>query len=89
MSLLGWNCQGAGATLTGRHLKFLCNKYKPPLVFLSEIRAHVLKVDRLRRRLGYDYAEYIDPVNTGGGLALWWKDNIEIQVIAKEKILFM
>ena len=68
MSLVGWNCQGVGAALTGRHLKFICHKYRPPLVFLSEIRANISKVDRLRRRLGYDYAEYVEPVNTGGGL---------------------
>lgn len=88
MSLIGWNCQGAGAALTGRHLKYICNKYKPSLFFLSEIRANVSKVDRIRKRLGYVYAEYVAPVNTGGGLALWWKGNIGIQVIIKERHFF-
>ena len=88
MSLVGWNCQGVGAALTGRHLKFICHKYRPPLVFLSEIRANISKVDRLRRRLGYDYAEYVEPVNTGWGLALWWKSTVVLGLIIKNRNFF-
>lgn len=85
MSLLGWNCQGAGSPLTGRNLKFLVNKYRPPLVFLSEIRANVVKIEKIRRRLGFAYAEYVPPVNTGGGLALWWMEGLELEVLATAK----
>ena len=56
-----------------------------PLVFLSEIRANVVKIERIRRRLGFDYAEYVPPVNTGGGLALWWIEGLELEILATGK----
>lgn len=43
------------------------------------------KIERMRRRFGFDYAEYVQPVNTGGGLALWWKERIELEILGKDK----
>ena len=44
-------------------------------------------MDALRRRLGFDFAEYVDLVNTGGGLALWWKEGVSFEYLLKEKNL--
>lgn len=51
MSCFGWNCQGLGTSLTVRHHKFLCGKYKPQIVFLSETKMKRVKIERIRRSL--------------------------------------
>ena len=40
-------------------------------------------MDAIRRRLGFDFAEYVDPVNTSGGLALWWKEGVSFEYLLK------
>lgn len=44
-------------------------------------------MDAIRRSLGFDFAEYVDPINTGGGLALWWKQGVSFDYLIKEKNL--
>ena len=85
MSILSWNCQGLGPPLTGRNLKFLNNKYRPSLVFLMETRVKKEKVERWKRRLNFQNEWYEEAVGQGGGLAVWWNDSDQIQVISSNK----
>ncbi|XP_028761010.1 uncharacterized protein LOC114719664 [Neltuma alba] len=85
MSLLCWNCQGLGSPLTGRNLRFLYNKHRPTLVFLMETRVKMDKVERWRRRLDFQNKVYVEPIRIGGGLAVWWNDDIQLQLIKADK----
>lgn len=82
MSCISWNCQGLWVALTRKVLKDLCKKHKPSLVFLMETRMKPNKLERLRRSsFGDGYAEYVDPVGSAGGLALWWRKGIQLDIL--------
>ncbi|KAG5524499.1 hypothetical protein RHGRI_031233 [Rhododendron griersonianum] len=45
-------------------------------------------LERIRRRLHFSNSSYVDPVGLSGGLALWWKDDVDIDVRYKTKNMF-
>lgn len=83
MRILSWNCQGLGPPLTVCHLKALCLKYKPGIVFLMETRQQSGSMDKIRRKLGFDKGGYVIPREAAGGLPLWWRDDIKLQIFEK------
>ena len=85
MSVLSWNCRGLGSPSTGRNLRFLCNKYKPSLVFLMETRVNNGTVERRRRGLRFPNMYYVEPEGISGGLALWWLESVKVEVIVAGK----
>lgn len=45
-------------------------------------------LEKIRRRLHFSYLCYVDPMGISGGLALWWNDEVDLQVRAKSQNLF-
>lgn len=82
MSCISWNCQGLGAPLTRKVLNDTCRRYKLSLVFLMETRMKEARLERVRRRVfGDGCCVYVDPVGSSGGLALWWKKGMQIDIL--------
>lgn len=52
-----------------------------------ETKNNKVKVDTIRRRLKFDYGFYVDPEGLAGGLALWWTDEVELEVESASKNL--
>ncbi|KAG7536410.1 Reverse transcriptase domain [Arabidopsis suecica] len=53
----------------------------PDFLFLMETKnssTHVLKVQRW---MGYDHSHIVNPIGLSGGLALFWKNSYEVEVI--------
>ncbi|XP_028092165.1 uncharacterized protein LOC114292410 [Camellia sinensis] len=48
-----------------------------------ETKNNQLKLEALRRRLRYPNKSYVDPVGLSEGLALWWLDEVHLQVSFK------
>ncbi|XP_054821808.1 uncharacterized protein LOC129320399 isoform X4 [Prosopis cineraria] len=46
-----------------------------------ETRQKAIYLDRIKRRCGMTHSWYVDPIGLSGGLALWWKNDIDIHVI--------
>ena len=85
MSILSWNCQGAGSTETVQFLRALRRKYYPDLVFLMETKQKYDYIVGLKKQLGYDHVFTVEPEGLSGGLALLWKDNFQVSVLSSDK----
>ncbi|XP_057992300.1 uncharacterized protein LOC110673946 [Hevea brasiliensis] len=81
MTILSWNCQGSGSPLTMRTLRELISANKPGIVFLPKTKKKSAFLERWKARFGFNHSFYVDPIGLSGGLALWWRDPISIQIL--------
>lgn len=81
------NCQGAGSTETGDHLRELRRKFFPDFLFLMETKQQFGYMEGLRKSLGYDQLVTVDPIGLSGGLALMWKDSYNVVILESDKRL--
>ena len=87
MSFISWNCRGLGDPhgLTVQRLTELRRTYFPEVLFLMEtMNAHNSLVD-MQCWLGYDHVYTVDPVNTWGGLAFFWKNSVGVDILYANK----
>ena len=85
MRILSWNCWGASRPPTVRSLKALARKEGPEVFFIAEIKAKSLKIDKLKNSMGFSDYFCVESVGKSGGLALFWKDGVELEVIFSNK----
>jgi exonuclease III len=81
MNLVAWNCRGVGSPSAIPDLKYLVRHFNPDILFLSETLAHRNKIEELRYLLGYDSCVRVDRTGRGGGLALFWRNSFNCQLI--------
>lgn len=81
MILLGWNCRGLGNTRTVRVLRDLLRSHKPDLLFLSETLVDSNKVEALASKFGFSNFFSVGRQGRGGGLAVFWKHNMQCTVV--------
>jgi len=81
MSLVAWNCGGVGSPSTIPDLKYLVWHFNLDILFLSETLAHRNKIEELRYLLGYNSCVHVDCTGRGGGLALFWRNSFNSQLI--------
>ena len=53
---------------------------KPSVVFLMETRLRTAKMEIIRGKLGFFSMLVVDLVGKNGGLALLWKEEVEVEV---------
>lgn len=82
MSILSWNYRGLGQPRTVQELVCLVHTYRPKIVFLSETRRCEEKVRRIRWRIGLRHCFTHDGKGKGGCIALYWDDQINIEVLS-------
>ena len=81
MNCISWNCRGLGQSRAVHELTELVNKHLPTILFLMETRVKDHKPKTLCSKLHLENV-FIEPrVNTGGRLALYWKDGINLKVL--------
>lgn len=86
MKLISWNCRGFGAALTIKELKVNCNKFKPQMVFLMETKQSKKKFECVRRRrFNFFGSYYVDPRGLSGGLAVWWHEDLKVEILFSSK----
>jgi len=81
MSLVAWNCRGVGSPSAIPNLKYLIRHFNPDLLFLSETLAHRNKIEELRLLLGYDSCFHVDRTGRAKGLALFWNNVLNCQLV--------
>ena len=80
MRALSLNCRGLGNQVTVNELHGLVKFEGPKIVFLMETRLPVRKLEFLRLKLGMRGCFEVGRRRYGGGLALLWTDDVDIQV---------
>ena len=59
----------------------MVKKYAPTIFFLMETKSKDNYVKNLRVKLQLDNVHIVSRLNTGGGLALFWSRDINLQVL--------
>lgn len=61
-------------------LRDLIWSYNPAVVFLCETKKKARAMERIRWSLGFRNGVAVDSVGQSGGLAIWWRDHIQVTV---------
>jgi hypothetical protein len=80
MNLLGLNCHGLGLDAAVGELRDLIRSYNPVVVFLCETKQSDKEMDKIKWRLGFRNGVAVSCVGRSGGLALWWRDEVEVSM---------
>uniref|UniRef100_A0A2N9EJD0 DUF4283 domain-containing protein n=1 Tax=Fagus sylvatica TaxID=28930 RepID=A0A2N9EJD0_FAGSY len=81
MRLLAWNCRGVNKASTVRVLKILNRECSPDILFLAETKASVQRIDTIKESLGFVECFCVEANGSAGGLALFWKKGVELEVV--------
>lgn len=81
IQMLAWNCQDLGPALTVQKLGDITWSHDPSIVFLSETKQSNYRVSQIQRNLGFHHGETFDPIGSAGGLAIWWKQDVDINFL--------
>lgn len=80
MSCLSWNCCGLRNPQTEDELVALVTKKDPKMVFLMETKVEKFVLERVGRKIQYPNLFVVLRVNSGRGLALFWKSDFAVDM---------
>ena len=80
MNILSLNCRGLGLDATVGELRDLIRSYNLAVVFLCETKKKAKAMERIKWSLGFRNGVAVDCNGKSGGLALWWRDEVEVSV---------
>ena len=81
MRMLSWNCQGLGNPWTVRSLRKIVRDQAPMVCFLMETRLDKEGFEIHCKDIPFKNKLIVKKSNTGGGLALLWKAEVQLDVI--------
>ena len=82
MSCVIWNCRGLGNQLAVQELVELVQAKAPSVVFLAETLADEARLDYVKDRIRFDKKNFVQRINKGGGLVLFWKSGTKVDVVS-------
>ena len=80
MNCVIWNCRGLGNQLAVQELVEVVQAKAPSIMFLAETLADEARLDYVKDRIWFDSKFFVQSVNKGGGLVLFWKTDTEVDV---------
>jgi len=85
MSIMSWNCRGAGSDETVHRLREMRRDHFTDFLFLMETKQKREYMVGLQKEFGYDELLTVEPVGLSGGLAVFWKSSFEVEVLEADK----
>lgn len=76
--MISWNCRGLGKQPAVQVLVDLVRRKAPTILFLMETKLTVREIISIRDELNFQYILAISCDGRKGGLALLWKNEIEV-----------
>ena len=80
MSLLCWNCRGAGKPATVRELRDLTRQLAPSVLCIVETQIEGSRVENLAGSLVFKNSFAVNSYGRSGGLGVFWNDEIKLVV---------
>ena len=80
MKTISWNCRGIGNPATARELRDLTKAYAPSILFIMKTQIDKYRVENLRYSLGFDSSFAVKSSGRSGGLGLFWKNDVSLDV---------
>ena len=85
MKTVCWNCRGIDTTAVERALLDVQKQWGPDVFFLSETHLNTARAKKLRKNLNMDHVEVVESVRASGGLLLFWRKSVVLEVMGKTK----
>ena len=76
MSCIVWNCRGLGNYRAVQELADLGQAKALSLMFLAKTQADEARLNYVQSRIQFDQKIFVERINKGGGLVLFWKSEI-------------
>ena len=80
MKTLCWNCRGIGDPATVRELRDLVEACAPMVLCIVETQIAKYRVEGLAGSLGFSGRFGVDSAGRSGGLCLFWKSNVDLEI---------
>lgn len=80
MSFLVWNYHGLGNLRIGKELEVVVRAKDPSVVFIVEIWANEIRLKEVQWNLDFENIFFVERKNRGGGLALYWRNSIDLSI---------
>ena len=80
LKILSLNCRGLRIPEAVQELYCLIGEEDPKILFLSETKLDSDGFKRLKRKINFQQGCEVPRIGLGGGLALLWRDNVDIDV---------
>ena len=85
MKTVGWNSRGMASTAAERALLDIQKQWGPDVLFLSGTHLNKVRAKKLRKKLKMDHIEVVESVGASGGLILYWRHSVVVQVLSKTR----
>ncbi|CAM8962958.1 unnamed protein product [Rhodiola kirilowii] len=85
MRALSWNCRGLGHPRSVRELAEAARLHRLDRIGLQETKIEVGRLEGIQRKLGFKYGFHVPTTGLSGGLALWWREEVNVQILSFSK----
>ena len=81
MNCISWNCCELGRSHAVLELAEMVKKHSPSIVFLMKTRSKDSSLKNLHSKLNMENVHIVPWHNTGGSLALIWKNETDLHIL--------